>query len=188
MEQEQLLSRRASEYRKVRFASQGTDYFFIFILIAFFATLLGWGGIFAYKRTLAAAETSSKDQIGNITKELRQDFGNDKLVVLSDKISAAKELLAGHMLPSNIFILLQDKTLPKVSFSTFSFANETRQIAMAASAENYQVLADQIAIFEGLPQVDRVEFGGLTLGQGNVISFSLTITLNNSVLRLSTGS
>lgn len=186
MEQDQLLSRRTSEYKKVRFATQGTDYFFILVLIAFFGTLLAWGGAFAYTRSLLSNASNSKVQIGVITQELRQDFGDTKLVLLSDKIAAAKVLLANHVLTSKVFLFLQEKTLPKVSFANFSFASETRQIDMIATAANYQVLADQIAIFEALPQVQRVEFGGLSLSDANAVSFRLTIVLNNSMLKLST--
>ncbi|OGZ95812.1 MAG: hypothetical protein A3I44_04935 [Candidatus Sungbacteria bacterium RIFCSPLOWO2_02_FULL_51_17] len=185
MEQDQLLSKRASEYRKVRFASAGADYFFILVIIAFFGTLLAWGGVYAYKRSIASSVASVQDQINVIAGELRQEFGDDKLILLSDRISAGKELLTNHTLPSGVFKILEEQTLPKVAYGGFAFGSEARQVAMTATAENYQVLADQIAIFEGLPQVDQVEFGGLSLSESNVVSFQLTIIFNRSVLQLS---
>lgn len=56
---------------------------------------------------------------------------------------------------------------------------------MIGEAASYAVLAEQIAALEKNQSVEKVEFGGLSLGTKNLVNFKIAIILKPALLELS---
>jgi hypothetical protein len=77
---------------------------------------------------------------------------------------------------------LEENTLPNVRFLTFDFKSDTRRLEMSGDAASYATLTEQIILLEKHPQIEKVEFGGLTLGGNNLVNFRITIVFRPPLL------
>ncbi len=163
------------------FRTRGGDVLFYVAVIIFVVSALAYGGLFVYRKivnrqlTDLAAEVDKK--FNSLAPELLKPIIN-----FHDKIVSASDILHKHSMPSNVFSLLSKNTLSQVAFGSFSYNAGTRQIALSAQAASYAVLADQIGLFESLPDFENVDFGGLSLDPIGLVNFKITITFKQSLL------
>ena len=106
------------------------------------------------------------------------------ILSLDKRLKAARSALSVHTFASNVFQLLEADTHPQVGFSNFSFAADSLKADMSGEAASYRVLARQISIFEQDPQIERVEFGGLSATGEGLVGFKLSVTFKPTLLRL----
>lgn len=106
------------------------------------------------------------------------------ILSLDQRLKAARQALGSHTFVSNVFGLLEADTHPQVRFSNFSFAADSLKLEMSGEAASYRALARQIAFFEQDPQIDHVEFGGLSVTGEGLIGFKLSLTFKQTLLRL----
>lgn len=152
-------------------------------LVLFLASIVFFGGLFLYHRSLTNNQADWEKQVQTQEADLRPDLLG-QLIELSNEMSAAKGLLAGHTYTSNVFSFLEATTLPKVQYTTFGFSTAALKIDVSAVAASYQTVADQIRILEAHAQVTKVEFGGLARSGDGLVSFRLTILVKPSLLKL----
>lgn len=108
----------------------------------------------------------------------------DQIASLETRLENARALLTNHPFASNVLRVLEQDTHPQVRFSNFSFARDGLKADMSGEAASYRVLARQIGIFEQDPQIQKVDFGGLsTTGEG-LVGFKLTLVFRPSLLQL----
>lgn len=166
-----------------RFQTEAGAWIFNISLVLFLASLVFFGGLFLYHRSLANNQTDWEKQIETQEADLRPDLLS-QLIELSNEMTATKGLLASHTFASNVFSFLEQTTLPKVRYTTFGFSTAALKIDVSAVAASYQTVADQIQILEAHPQVTKVEFGGLARSGEGLVSFRLTIIVKPSLLKL----
>lgn len=152
-------------------------------LALFIAALIISGGLWIYARSLAAAQNQWRDQIRTQEDELRPDL-LAQLVDLSNSLDVARELLAKHVFVSNAFAFLQEAAHPKAQFTSFSFSLDSQKIDVSGLAQSYRAVAEQISALESNPQVEHVEFGGLSLADRGLVNFKLAIIVKPSLLTL----
>lgn len=141
------------------------------------AALLFWGGLALYQNRLDAKKSDWQAQIEATKTELEKK-NLDRIFSLSNQLSRTKELLGNHVLASRIFSFLSQNTHPRVRFTGFKFLADARELQLSGTASSFQNVSEQIAIFEGSRQaVERVAFGGLSLGDKGLVNFQVTITL-----------
>lgn len=108
----------------------------------------------------------------------------DQITSLEQRLKNVRALLAEHPFASNAFRVLEADTHPQVRYSNFSFAKDGLKTDLSGEAASYRVLARQIGIFEQDPQIQKVDFGGLsTTGEG-LVGFKLTLVFRPSLLQL----
>ena len=151
-------------------------------LILFFTSLIATGGLYLYQRSLESTHTRWLEQVKNQEGELRPDLLT-QLVDLSNSLNITHELLSNHTFVSNVFSFLQQVTQPRVQFTTFSFTLDSQKIDVSGVAASYRVVADQINVLESNPQVEHVDFGGLSLGDRGLVNFKLAIIIRPDLLR-----
>ncbi|MBI2055222.1 MAG: hypothetical protein HYT39_04005 [Candidatus Sungbacteria bacterium] len=159
-----------------------SDILFLIGVISFFGSLIAAGGVFAYTKYLQKNNESLKEEIGKLETDLRPDI-LEQLLALDKKLGSLRTLLAAHAIPSNIFALLEQNTLSRVRFTSFSYAAESRKLELAGEAGTYFLLAQQVRTFESLSQIERVDFGGLSIGEKGLVSFRMSIIFKPALLR-----
>ena len=163
---------------------RGGSLSFSAISIALFIAVLGaTGGLVILNRGRENQKTQFIAQNKIKEESLRPELLN-QIVSLEDRLTGARELLSNHTFVSNVFRVLEADTHPYVQFSNFSFARDSLKVDMAGEAANYRVLARQIGLFEQDPQIQKVEFGGLSSTGTGLIGFRLTLTFRGALLHL----
>ncbi|MDP3727522.1 MAG: hypothetical protein Q8R35_02685 [bacterium] len=169
-----------------RFSTQvvsvGGAWLFNLALVAFVASLVAAGGLFAYDRSLASTRVDWEEQVQGQEAELRPDL-LAQIADLSSAIGVARELIANHVYTSNSLLLLQSVTHPFVSFSSMSFSRDARKIELVGSANSYRSVAEQVGLLETHPQVEKVDFGGLSVGEKGLVNFRLAVIFKPSLLQ-----
>ena len=179
-----LMSRDRVSPRSPRaWQSEAGSWLFNLGLLVFIGSLVLAGGLFVYKNSLAKSQATWADQVKSQEDDLRPDLLS-QLINLSHELSATRGLLANHTFTSNVFAFLESITLPHVQFTNFTFSAQNVKIDLAAVADSFQTVADQVQILESNPQVEKVDFGGLNRSQQGKVNFRMTITVKPSLLRL----
>ena len=154
------------------------------ISIGFFVVVLAaTAGIAVLNQRREAQKTQFIDQ-NKIKEESVWPELLMQIASLETRLKNARALLTNHPFASNVFRVLEQDTHPQVRFSNFSFGRDGLKADMSGEAASYRVLARQIGIFEQDPQIQKVDFGGLsTTGEG-LVGFKLTLVLQASLLQL----
>lgn len=167
-----------------RLYAGGVEAIFLYSAIGIFVlALTGTGGLVIFNR----AENTALDElvVQNQLKEesLRPELLN-QFVVLDKRLKGIRELLAAHAFASNVFRVIEANVHPEARFINFSFAAAGLRSDMSGEAASYRALAEQIAILEREPQIQKVEFGGLSsIGEG-LVGFKLSLTFKPDLIRL----
>lgn len=163
--------------------TRGASLFFFSAAGALTMVLAAVGGIIALRRVqeLRQDEFIAQNKIKeeSVRPELLQQIG-----LLDARLKGARALLDEHLLASNVFGVIEKNTHPQVRFLNFTFSADSGKLDMSGEAASYRALSRQIALFEGDPQVERAEFGGLsTTGEG-LVGFKISLSFKPSLLRL----
>lgn len=158
------------------------SWFFAFGVAIFIVSAVACGGIFAYRKYLE----SQRDTLTTAVKEREQALQSDSLrevIAFSQSLNAAQTLLKEHPFASNVFQFLRTNTHQGVQFKSLTFAGQNRKIDMNAVARSYRVVAEQVSVLEGNPDVEHVDFGGLSLSGGGLVSFRVSLVFKPSVFQ-----
>ncbi|MBI2096793.1 MAG: hypothetical protein HYT40_01395 [Candidatus Sungbacteria bacterium] len=146
------------------------------------------GGVYIYQKILQRNTAALKDEVEKMEQDLRDPQGPsnsniDQILALDQKLGSLRQLLENHVIGSNVLQLLEGNTLPRVRYTTLSLAAEARKIDLAGEAASYLTLAEQVRVFESLPEVEAVNFSGLSLSDKGILSFKLSIIFKPILLR-----
>ncbi len=164
---------------------KGASLAFYGSLTAFCFVLAGYGGLVFTNRSQLQTQGDLGVQIRAKEAELRPELIN-QIFILESRLKNMQTVLNGHVFTLNILKLLELNTLPRVRFNSFNLTVESRKIDMTGEASSYAVVTDQILLLERNPNIEKVEFGGITLGSNNLVNFQLTIFLKTSLFKLGT--
>lgn len=176
-----FIPKEASAFRS-HIAGAGGAWLFQLALVAFIAALVAAGGLFFYQRSLEATYADWQEQVRGQEEDLRPELLAE-VSDLSSGISVARELLSSHVFASNAFILLQSVTHPFVSFNSMALSRDAKKIELSGVASSYRSVAEQVGFFETHPQVEKVDFGGLSVGERGLVNFRLAVIFKPSLLR-----
>jgi len=149
--------------------------FFLIISLAVYA------GLYTINRSQETTQQQLTQQIQQKEDDLRPKV-LDQIFSLQKKIASVSGILGTHGFSVNTFALVERDTHPRVSFESYAFSPKQLTILMKGVADDFGVLAKQISFLEGDQQVDKVEFGGVSLREDGRVTFDLTIYLVRSVL------
>ena len=157
---------------------------FLISLLIFVASLVAAGVVFAYTQYLNNAITSKANSLALAEGAYDPGTIND-LVRLDSRLTQAKILLQSHVAASGIFAFLSTQTLANVAFSSFSYSlsnDGSALITMAGSADSFSTVALQSDQFGGNKLLKNVVFTGITADAQGHVSFSVSATVDPSVL------
>jgi len=157
---------------------------FLIALLIFIASLVAAGASFAYMQYLNNAIASKAKSLA--LAEGAYDPGTiQDLVRLDSRLTQAKLLLQKHVAASGIFAFLSTQTLANVAFSSFSYnlnSDGSANISMSGSADSFSTVALQSDQFGGNKLLKNVVFTGITADAQGHVSFSVSATVDPSVL------
>lgn len=149
-------------------------------IFLFFVALASYSGILLLNRAQERATQTLLVQIQQKEEELRPEI-IDQIFLLEARLKNMRTLLENHKFVTRLFTLIQENTLPFVRFSTFSYQSAVNKVDMSGETTGYALLAKQIGILERHPDVERVEFGGLSRNE-KFLNFRIGITFGPQTL------
>lgn len=162
---------------------RGSSLVFYLALVVFLIITTALGGLFLLNRAQKEARQALVGEVKEKENNLKGGILN-QIFTLEQRLKNLRSLLSGHVFPSNVFTFLEKNTLPEVRFLNMVFDAEARKLDMSGEASSFSVVSRQVNIFERDPQVERVEFGGLSSSGANLAGFKLTIMFKKSFLLL----
>ena len=143
---------------------------FAFFIVAAILT----GGLYLYRNFLI---NNLADQKATLQK-LETDF-EPALISELDKVSSSitnsKDLLKNHTKTSEVFAILEENTLPEISFGSFGYNTELKSLSLQGEAFSYSAISLQSSVFESLPSISSAKFSNLGLKDSGKVTFNLTI-------------
>ena len=160
---------------------------FLISLLIFISSLVAAGAAFAYTQYLHNAIASKSKSLA--LDEGAYDPGTiQDLVRLDSRLTQAKILLDKHVAVTGIFAFLATQTLPNVSFGSFDYAlgnDGSAKITLTGTADSFSTVALQSDQFGGNKLLKDVVFSGITADATGRVSFSVSATVDPSVLSYS---
>lgn len=166
----------------LRLDRTGSALFFVSLGL-FLLILAAYGGLWLLNRAQHQTILTLREQIQSKEEDARPELIN-QILALDQRLSNIRAILGKHVFLSNIFRLIEKGVHQEVRFSNFNLSANSRKIDLTGEAASYAALARQIALFEQDPQIERVEFGGLTLSGENLLGFKLTLTFKQALLQI----
>ncbi len=153
--------------------------FLIFLLV-----LAAYGGLIFLNRAQQSAQEEILAQINQKRQELRPELVQ-QIFSLETRFKSMQSLIQKHTFPSRTFTWLEQRTHPRVAFSAFAFDNTVHKLALTGTADSLVSLNQQIAILQRDPNIEKVDFGGLSFKkeQGNV-GFNATVVFKSAFLQV----
>lgn len=166
---------------RIRFSSHMSDAFFLVSLIFFFLAVFGSVGVFVFRyvanQRIAVLEQDREKLEGELRPHLI-----DQVLELSRRLEAARGILGQHIFSSNVFEFLESATLPQTRYTSFGYAFDARRVDLNAEVASYGTLARQIQVLEARKEVEKVDFGGLSLGERGLVNFKVSIIFHEDLL------
>lgn len=141
-----------------------------------------YGGLFFLNRAQKEAQETLIANIEEKTSAIRPETLRE-IFLLEKRLTTIKTLITNHTVPSRIFDFLEERTHPHVRFINFTLTGNSRTVTVDGETVSYQALTQQIGILERDPQIEEVQFGGLSLGSTNVVLFQLTIIFKQPLIQ-----
>jgi hypothetical protein len=151
------------------------------LVLVLVAVLVG-GGLYAWKFSLNKRVTDLKLELQQI-KEQRNVALENELKNLSMILGGFKAVLDDHTYWTLFFKLLEDQTLNTITFKSFQGDSVSSAVIMQGYAPSFEVLAQQIKVFENTPGIVSANATGMTLSEIGEVNFGIKITFSKEIIR-----
>ncbi len=146
-------------------------------------SLLGYGALFGYEHILNS-QIADDDKALVFAKQSFDPASSGQLIVASDQIKGAKNLLNKHIAVSNIFALLETNVLSDIKFNTFNFdgTNNLINISVTGEASSYSSLAEQSSLFSKIDYMSNQSFSDFKLTDKGTIQMKFQADINPNLI------
>lgn len=150
-------------------------------LLVLFVTAASYGGVLLLNTNQQKTKTRLVEEIKLKEESLRSELLNE-IFLLDERLRKISILLNRHIFTSNLFKLLETDVHPQVRFMNFNLPTNTKKMELSGETASYTALSKQIAILERNPQIEKVEFGGLSFTPNSALNFRMNITFKSGIL------
>ena len=149
--------------------------FFLFLLVA----LTYFGLSVGYKAYLNRDIDKLEGALNDLRFEVPQEE-QDELVSFFSQVANIKKVLDEHVIASNFFSVLEKNTHSKIAYTNMDLSVADRKIGLSGVAADYDALVTQLAIFESVPEIERIVLDNSQRNEG-VVAFRVTLTVDKGV-------
>ncbi len=160
---------------KASYEAVGFGILFRLSFILFIAASLLTAALYFYRNISFNNLSEQKSTLQKLETEFEPSLIS-QLDKASAAISRSKDLLKNHIKSSEVFLMLEQNTLPEINFTSFSYASDKKSLSLAGEAASYADISSQSSVFESLPNIANVKFSNLGLRDNGRVTFDLIIT------------
>lgn len=105
-----------------------------------------------------------------------------RIITYKRKLDDFAGIINNHRISSNIFNLMEAKTLPDVWFSGFNVSSVQGNINFSGTAKSMDALASQINLLENSKEfISKISLLSTQSGSSGTITFTLSVAFNPSI-------
>lgn len=152
--------------------------------VVIIVVIAGAVAVFLYQNYLNSAIASDKQSL-NLTQGEFDPATINEIIRLDSRLNTAGALLSNHVALSNIFTTLENSTLQTVRFNDFNFSTGDQNamtLTMKGEAQSFSDVALQSAALNRSSYFSNLVTGDLTVEQSGLVSFSMTMKVNPSLV------
>ncbi|MEK9174610.1 MAG: hypothetical protein AAB725_01415 [Patescibacteria group bacterium] len=139
------------------------------------------GGLHFWKYRLTKEIASFNGELQKLTSQRDMSL-EARLNNLNSVLEVFKNVLDDHRYWSQVFKMLEEKTLNTVTFKSFDVSEKENSILFTGAAPSYGVLAQQVKILEGSPNVIAVASSNINLGETGKVNFNLRVDFSKDLI------
>ncbi len=152
------------------------------MLVVFLASILVYLGLaYGYKPFLNKSLADIQGELDGFSAQLSSEQ-KENFVNFYSQITNLQRLLRTHVLGSKVFPLLESLTHKEVTYTTSNLSVSDKTVTLEGVARNYEVLVQQLALYQGSPEVTRVILDSAK-SLGSVVQFRVKLILNPEVFK-----
>lgn len=157
-------------------------FFMVSFIIFLMSILVYLGLVFGYEPYLAGQiaqkDTEIEQRAATVSKE-----DQDRFIQIYSKVINIKSLIDNHLFSSNVLLMLEKATHPKIYYTGLSLKMLDRELELDGAAESFSALSEQL---EAFAQTKGVERYSLTQSQlsGDTVQFKVSLKLSRDILLL----
>lgn len=153
-------------------------------VLVFVASLVSAGAVFGYQELLNRSLVAKKDSLAKY--QAAYDLSTIQTLARFDsRITEARTLLTQHTAASGVFFFLSQQTLEQVQFKDFEYTLQndgTAKIQLQGVANSFNTVALQSDQFGASKVLKDVIFSDLAIGEGGDVTFSVSATVDPSII------
>lgn len=152
------------------------------ILFCFSLTLL-IGAICSYF-VFDYSQKKAEETFKNLKTTLEEEKTLQRIVLETEVLNAKKkingfsQLLDKHISTSNIFSLLEKKSLPKIWFTNFNFDFKDYSVIISGETDSFYTLGQQLLILKKEKLIEKIGLSGVSISQEGNILFTFNLSLS----------
>ena len=156
------------------------DVIFYFTMSLLVATMLCYL-IFIFKNNMQAEDIKNQEAaLQTVGTQQQKDYEKD-VISYQRKIADFARLLKNHEFASNVFVFMENQTMPNVWFKQFNLDEKGAQIQVSGEADDMKVFVRQVAGFENNEYVKSVDLLNSSLNESARVNFNLSLSLNQKI-------
>lgn len=164
----------------------GWNVFWLAAAVLFLASVIGAGGVFAFKQYLVGVKDAKLAELQAADEKIRASTVTE-FVRLRDRFDAAHGILENHIMFSHFLEVLEARTIQNVRFSSLKFnllPDGTYEIGMEGVARTFNALAAQSSLFNEEQYFKRAIFSDIAVNANNTVNFTLSALLDPALLAM----
>lgn len=161
-------------------SSGGFNFFTLLAVVLFLATIVFGAGVYIYKARLNSVIEGQISSLETVHNQFDSQFIS-QATRLSNRISAANEILDDHIAPSEIFRLFEERTLKTIEFNDFSFNDGVEggiEVSATGKGDSFRSIVLQSDEFGKSGVLKDVLFSDLQPTEGGDVTFSFKAMLD----------
>lgn len=150
------------------------SFFMLIAAVIFIIAIVSAGGLYFYKRVLAAQNETKRADIEEAIKNFDDDL-TKQLTLLRTRLDVANQLLSNHTAFTAFLNILQQNTVQTIRYTElrYAVAQDKTLITMKGEASSYVAIAYQSDVLSANDSLKSVVVSDLALNEGGTISFNV---------------
>ncbi len=157
----------------------------IFSMIVLGLSLMVYAGLrFGYRSSVVSTIRATENRIKELERATPREEVKKEFIQFYSQLRNTGYLLASHTAVTPFFAALEANTMEDIGFSDVRINIMDKMVSINGFARSYQILAEQIAVYENMSGVQEVSL--ISARRANdIVGFELRIALAPDLLRLS---
>jgi hypothetical protein len=155
----------------------------VLVILTLVVSLLGAGGVYAYKSILNTDIQNLETQLVEAEKNLDTKSINE-MAQFEKKTKVIDDIIKKHQVISNFLTTLSSSTVSTIQFTEFSYANikeDELSVSLHGKAADYSSVALQENVFYQNKYFKTIDFSGLTLADDGKVSFDVKMSVDPQI-------
>ena len=155
----------------------------VFTAIVFGVMVAGYLGMnLGYKPYLNSRIKSLDAKITNLSQAIDEEQQKN-LVTLYSQLINIQNLLNSHITPSKLFDFLEKNTHGQIHYLALNLSLMEKSIKLEGVSPDYIVLAQQLELFQGIPEIEKVFLEDSRALEAGNIRFSIRLIFKPELLK-----